>query len=41
MDNVSQLSAVSEDVLAGGVSTELEKLIPGEKTEDYISNTCG
>lgn len=30
MDNVSQLSAVAEDVLAVGVSAELEKLIPGK-----------
>lgn len=30
MDNVSQFSAVAEDVLAVGVSTELEKLIPGK-----------
>lgn len=30
MDNVSQLSAVAEYVLAGGASTELEKLIPGK-----------
>lgn len=28
VDNVSQLSAVREYVLAGGVSTVLEKLIP-------------